>query len=496
VPQPIAVVDIGSNSGRVVVVRVSEEGHLQIVADARAPLRLARELEDDGLLGQDSLRRTVAALKDFVALARGSGAMETIAVATAAVRDAGDGKAFVDAIRDLTGLTVRVIDGRQEAAYSFLGAVHGLPVEDGLLFDIGGGSMELSRFRDRTLDRTWTLPLGALRLSDEFLGSDPPAAEEIRALDEHVRGTLRDSGVQDLGDGERLVGTGGTVRNLARIDARRHRSFIPHLHGYELPAERLRAVADLLAGRKLARRGATPGLNDDRADSIVGGALVVQTLVDVVAADAVLVSGQALREGIALTALGLGPSRPPAVRRSAVTALTSRFSTWDPRRADRRTAAAERLAADLDPEASDEQVEMLSHAARALDVGRAVDYYDRFAQASHIVLSADLIGFSHRHLALLSAIFLEAAGERPGEPYRAELPRRDREWSARAGAILALADEVESRTPPGEPVVMSTRIRARQVVVTAPALAAWPPRGVGDRFGRAFRRRLVVEEDA
>jgi len=494
VPQPIAVVDIGSNSGRVVVVRVSDEGHLQIVADARAPLRLARDLEDDGLLGGEGLHRTVAALQDFLALARGAGAVQTIAVATAAVREAQDGEAFVDAIRDLTGLDVKVIDGRQEAAYSFLGAVHGLPVEDGLLFDIGGGSLELSRFRDRTLGRTWTLPLGALRLSDEFLRSDPPTDEEVEALDGDVRRALADSGVQGLGDGERLVGTGGTVRNLARIDARRHRSFIPHLHGYELPADRLRAVAELLAGRKLARRRSTPGLNDDRADSIVGGALAVQSVMDVVGADSVLVSGQALREGIALTALGLSTSRPSSVRRSALAAVTARFGTWDHQRAARRTVVAERLAAELDPEASDEQVEMLSHAARALDIGRAVDFYDRYGQASRIVLSADLIGFSHRHLAMLSAIFLEAGGDRPGDPYRAELGRRDREWAGRAGAILALADEMESRTPPGKPVAVSTRVRSRQVVVTAPVLAAWPPRGVGDRFRRAFRRRLVIEE--
>ena len=490
---PIAVIDIGSNSGRVVVVRVSAEGHLQIVADTRAPLRLGRDVASDGVLGQAALDRTVAALRDFTALARGAGAVRTVAVATSAVREAGDGEAFVDAVGELTGVEVRVIDGRQEAAFAFLGAVHGLPVDDGLLFDIGGGSLELTRFRDRELGRTWTLPLGALRLSDDLLRSDPPAPEEIGELARHVRRALEDAAVPALVSGERLVGTGGTMRNLARMDARRHRTFIPHLHGYELPAGRYRDLSTMLAGRKLARRRSTPGLNADRADSIVGGALAVMALIEFVGAGGVLVSGQGLREGVALTELGMSTSRPAEVRRASVAALTERFSTWDPARAARRVVVVERLAADLDPEAQPEQVEMLAHAATALDVGRAVDYYDRFAQAARIALSADLTGFSHRHLAMLSAITLHADGERP-EPYRAELSRADREWAARAGAILALADEIESRTPPGESLSVSCRVRSRQVVLAAPALAAWRPGRLANRFRRAFRRRLVIEE--
>jgi exopolyphosphatase / guanosine-5'-triphosphate,3'-diphosphate pyrophosphatase len=491
---PIAVIDIGSNSGRVVVLRVSDEGHLQIVADERAPLRLTLDLVRTGRLGAEAAERTVLALRDFVAVARGAGAGRTVAVATAAVREAEDCAAFVDAIRAGTGLEVEVIDGELEARYAFLGAVHGLPVEDGLLFDIGGGSLEVTRFAGRAMDRAWTLPLGALRLSDAFLASDPPTDEEREDLARHVRRALKDAGVDPLEPGERVVGTGGTVRNLARMDARRHRSFIPHLHGYDLAIDRLRLVADQVAARRLDRRRAMSGLNEDRADSIVGGATAVLALLDLVGAPGLVVSGQGLREGVALNALGLSTSRPPAVRRASVAAICARFATWDEERARRRTLVVERLAADLDPEAESEQVEMLAHAATLLDLGRAVDYYDRYGQAARTVVAGDLIGFSHRHLAILSATFLAAAGERAGDAYRAELSKRDRTWTGRAGAILAVADEIESRTPPGEPVVVSCRVRGRTVVLYAPVLAAWRPRAVGDRFGRAFRRRLAIEE--
>ena len=493
-PHPVAVIDIGSNSGRVVVVRVSDDGHLQIVADERAPLRLARDLGMLGRLGEDALERTVLALRDFLAVANGAGARDTVAVATAAVREAEDCDAFVDAIHDRTGLDVEVIDGEQEAAYAFLGAVHGLPVEDGLLFDIGGGSLEVTRFADRQLTGAWTLPLGALRLSDEFLRTDPPTAVERDRLARHVRRALKEAGIGGRIGGDQVVGTGGTVRNLARMDARRHRSFIPHLHGYRLPVDRLRVVADQLAGRKVERRRSMSGLNEDRADSIVGGAGAVLSILDFAGAADLLVSGQGLREGVALTALGMPTSSPPAIRRASISALCGRFTTWDEERARRRTLVVERLAGDLDPEAESEQVEMLAHAATTLDVGRAVDYYDRYGQAARTVLSADLIGFSHRHLAMLAGTFLHGAGERPADTFHAELSRRDQAWTARAGAILAIADEIEARTPSGEQVVVSCRIRPRGVVLTAPVLSAWQPRDAGDRFRRAFRRRLVIEE--
>jgi hypothetical protein len=125
-----------------------------------------------------------------------------------------------------------------------------------------------------------------------------------------------------------------------------------------------------------------------------------------------------------------------------------------------------------------------------------VDYYDRYGQAGRIAMAADLIGFSHRHLAILAATFLAAAGERTPDAARTQLSKRDLAWTAKAGAILALADEVEARTPPGEPVAISCRVRPRGVVLTAPVLAAWRPRAVGDRFRRAFGRRLVIEERA
>ena len=179
--RPFAVVDIGSNSGRMIVFRLREGEHLDVLEDARAPLRLARALRDSNELGADAIDRTVEALRDFVAVAKGAGADRIIAVATSAVRDAADGEELVARANRL-GVPLQTIDGDHEARLGFLGAVHDLPVRSGFTMDIGGGSVELSRFRERHLMRSWSLPLGSLRVSDRFLESDPPSDKEVRAL--------------------------------------------------------------------------------------------------------------------------------------------------------------------------------------------------------------------------------------------------------------------------------------------------------------------------
>src|SRR5436190_19928617 len=125
--RPFAVIDIGSNSGRMIVFRLREGEHLDVVEDARAPLRLGRSLRDDDALGEEAIERAIEALHDFRAVADGAGATRIVAVATSAVRDASDGDELV-AKAERLGFDLRVIDGDLEARLGFLGAVHDLPV--------------------------------------------------------------------------------------------------------------------------------------------------------------------------------------------------------------------------------------------------------------------------------------------------------------------------------------------------------------------------------
>lgn len=492
--RPLAVVDLGSNSGRVVVLRVDQTGHLEILADGRSPLRLARDVDKGGRLSAEAIERTAVALRDFQAIAAGSGAGRTIAVATSAIREASNADELLQRILVESGVAVRIIDGEEEARFAFLGAVYGIPVEHGMVADLGGGSLELSHFRDRALLRCWTLPLGALRLSDQFLGSDPPTESEISALRQHVRRQFADHDIPALADDEQLVGTGGTIRNLAKMDRHAETYPIPRLHGYVLSHRRVKDLAGRLATQPSSRRKAVPGLNADRADSIVGGALAAQSAMDVLEASQLTVTEQGLREGLVYDVVGAALPTPEDARQASISALARRFTSWDAGRADRRARVAARLLESLEPDAGSGQKERLAHAATILDVGRSIDFYRRYEHTADILTESDLSGFSHRKLALLAAVVRQAGDETSSlRRYRPLLGPDDKAGVARLATMLVVADEVEHRIAPGHGLRIECEARKREVILRAPVWDGYRQGLLADRFRRVFGKKLVFE---
>lgn len=493
--QPFAVVDIGSNSGRMIVFRSRRGEHLDVLEDARAPLRLARDLRDGDELGADAISRTIEALRDFKAVAEAAGAERILAVATSAVREATDGDELLQRARDL-GVPLRVIDGATEARLGFLGAVHDLSVRSGVTMDVGGGSVELTSFADRRFRTSWTLPLGSLRVSDRFLESDPPTERELQKLRKHVAASLDEAGVIELAKRDDLVGIGGTVRNLAKMDLRRADHPLPLLHAYELTERRLGSLIDDLAERPMKRRAQMSGLNPDRADTIVGGALVVHGVMQHLGARRLTVSSRGLREGLALDD-GDDEIPPPAwVRTISVATLAARFATWDAAIAERRTTLALRLHESLDPESRPSLREMLEHAATLLDVGRAIDYYDRFAHAAMIATAADLAGFTHAKLGLVVAILRQADDDARLGTYGRSVDDADLPAVERAATTLALADELHRRISRAAPAQLACRWRGDGFEVTAPVPVGWRPRAVAERFAQVFGRPLIVSSSA
>jgi exopolyphosphatase/guanosine-5'-triphosphate,3'-diphosphate pyrophosphatase len=489
--RPFAVLDVGSNSARMIVFRLREGEHLDVLEDARAPLRLARELRSGDELGTEAIDRTLEALRDFRAVAEGAGADRILAIATSAVRDATDGPVLLDRAREL-GVPLQIIDGDTEARLGFVGAVHDLAVTSGATLDVGGGSVEISRFRDRRLSRTWTFELGSLRVSDLFLHDDPPTASQLRRLRKSVVEELKGSDIGRLKNYENLVGIGGTVRNLAKIDMHRTEHPLHLLHGYELPADRLETILGELAGRTMKRRAQTSGLNPDRADSVIGGSVVLLEIMTALGVDRIVVSSRGVREGLALG--GDDAAVPPSrwVRTISVATLSARFATWDAHSAERRTTLATRLHESLDPEAGNAVREMLVHASTVLDIGRAIDYYDRFEHAAMIVTAADLGGFTHESLGILSAILRQADDDIRLGAYRRLIADEDRPAVLRAATVLALADELKRRIPSSKPAVISCTWHPSAFVVEGPLPSGWRPRGVAERFRRVFGRPLHV----
>jgi exopolyphosphatase/guanosine-5'-triphosphate,3'-diphosphate pyrophosphatase len=483
VESTIAVIDIGSNSARIAVLRMDAAGQLDIIADARTSLQLARHIDARGRLEASAVTAATAAVRDFRAVASAAGAERTVAVATAAIRTATNRDSVLARLEADTGLAIKVIDGEEEARYAFLGAVHGLPIDTGYLIDVGGGSFELAYFERRRALRWWTFELGSLVATDQFLRSDPPRASEVAELRDHVARTLRDAGVPVLPEDAGMVGTGGTVRNLAKIHMRSVGHPIARVDGYVLQRREVRDLTARLANRNLTSLRTVPGLSADRADSITGGALVVAATMDTLGARTLMVSGHGLREGIALAELQLELPEVWQVRRGSVAALASRFATWDEQRSRRRQELVRAILGVADPTMNAEMREVLDHATTLLDVGQSINYYDRWSHAAGIVASADLQGFTHREVALIATTLARLGKGRSNLPRYARLCTRDDiKRIDRLSVVLELADELDRRVTGGEQPTARLDERRNRVVVTTGLPYAWEPLDLVRRF--------------
>ncbi len=292
-----AAIDVGSNSVKLHVADLGPGSRWAVVVDRTDITRLGEGLRDTGLITESAMERTLAALARFVAEARSLGAVHTVAVGTMCLREAANADRFVEVAKERTGLAIEVIDGEEEARLSYLAVVSGLPVsQDVVVFDTGGGSTEFTLGRGGGIERRFSLNLGAVALTQEFLRSDPVTPGELEALRAHLEGAL--SGLEAPGKRCTLVGMGGTVTTMAAVKLELAPYDPDVVHGTMLTRAEVRSQVARYRETPLASRRAIVGLHPKRADIILAGAAIVLAVLDRLDADHMLVSDRGLRHGL------------------------------------------------------------------------------------------------------------------------------------------------------------------------------------------------------
>ncbi len=286
-----AVVDLGSNSVRLVVYEGVCRNPVPIFNE-KAVLRLGKGLQATGRLNQEAVTQALSVLHRFQAIARAMGAAPLEVLATAAVRDASNGAAFVEQLRArLAGVPIRILSGAEEAEYSALGVLCGIPDADGVLADIGGGSLELVRLKaGQPSGESQTLRLGVIRLA-ERAGGDVARARSIADEDLAALPWLREVAGKDL----YLVG--GAWRAFARLHMAQTAYPLHMVHQYEMPGEEARELAGMIAGagRRMLER--SPGVPRKRIEDLPFAAVVLRRVLRATGARRVVFSASGLREG-------------------------------------------------------------------------------------------------------------------------------------------------------------------------------------------------------
>jgi exopolyphosphatase / guanosine-5'-triphosphate,3'-diphosphate pyrophosphatase len=300
----IAVFDIGTNSIHMLVARIGARGNFKILERERDTTRLGDGSFEKRRLRKASMRRALNVIGQFHELSKKYGVRRSIGVATSAVRDAKNGKAFIREVLKRTGIRIRIVSGDEEARLIDLAARSNMDVEGErtLVVDIGGGSMELIA-GDGTKHRFMkSFPLGVARLTDRFLKKDPPSEKQMQKLEKHIEKTLKTAAKKIRKyDVSTVIGTAGTLINLGSMAYESENARPLRItHHHTLTRKQLEKLHAEISKLSLRERLNFPGLDSKRADIILAGSVLVRTLMRLLKIEEIMLSKRGIREGVIL----------------------------------------------------------------------------------------------------------------------------------------------------------------------------------------------------
>ncbi|MDR3190790.1 MAG: exopolyphosphatase [Lactobacillaceae bacterium] len=294
----LAIIDLGSNSTRMTISQVNDDGSYEVIHRDQSMVRLSEGMGSDKVLQPKAMERTIQVMQEFAEIAQKYKADKIIPTATAAVRQATNKAEFIQMLADQTGLKLRVLTGLEEAHYDYLAIIHTLPISDALIIDTGGGSVELVYVQSTRMVQSISVPIGSVNLTEAYLEKDKISAKGLFTANLAIERQF--SNVPWLQNARHLpiVALGGSNRTFAKISRRFRNVMDLPIHGYRLTAEDVFDIFQAVLPEDMEGRKKIPGLAKDRADIIVGGMLPLVNAMQYIDATQVIFSQAGLREGI------------------------------------------------------------------------------------------------------------------------------------------------------------------------------------------------------
>ena len=298
--QRAAVIDVGSNSTRLLVADV--DGGVSVVERHSRVTRLGRGVDLSGQLSDEAIEAACEAIADYVEICRETGAEKVAAIATSAVRDASNGSAFVAELRERFALSARVLDGEEEARLTYRGATFEQPPSTPtLVIDIGGGSTEMIVGAGEQISFHTSLQAGVVRHTERHISSDPPTAGELEALADDIRALIESALTgHDEARASAGIAVAGTPTSLAAVELELEPYDPARVHGHVLSLETIQRLLSRFASAPLAERAAMPGLHPDRAPTIISGCVILVEAMRAFGLERIRVSEHDILYGMAL----------------------------------------------------------------------------------------------------------------------------------------------------------------------------------------------------
>jgi exopolyphosphatase/guanosine-5'-triphosphate,3'-diphosphate pyrophosphatase len=462
----IAAIDVGSNSIKLVVVDAAASDSFAVLAREKDTVRLGHDTLRNGRLAPEAIERAVESIKRLRSIAEARGAEQVIAVATASVREARNSAQFIKEVERKAGVSLEVLSPIEEGRLIGLAAAQGCPGQGNSILnvDIGGGSTEISLMRDAAPASLFSVKLGAIGLTEQFIFTDPPKPKELRALKEEINSALERPARELRGQRwQRATGTSGTI--LAIGEALR----LSALSDEELQVEGARPAGDEIDLTKLARfnsrtaemtsvqRRGLPGISTQRSEIIITGGQILEGVMQALGISSLRTCGWALREGVLIDRLReIEAEEHPSLadtdyRLRGVHAVGRRFG-YEEAHAHQVARLAEKIFDYLSRSSLPTSLDrhgrtLLSAAALLHDVGYHIAHESHHKHSLYLIKNSELTGFSEAERDVIANVARYHRGPEPKERHEnyAALNQTDRNTVNSLAAILRIADALDRR---------------------------------------------------
>jgi exopolyphosphatase/guanosine-5'-triphosphate,3'-diphosphate pyrophosphatase len=517
----LAAIDVGSNSCRLKIARVVAH-QLRTLHEDREVTRLGASVFESGLVSPEAMAATLRALKRFQRAVQEHGVDRIRVVTTSAMRDARNAAAFQAWVKAETGWNMEVISGLEEGRLIHLGVVGGEfgPTEPGvggrvLLVDLGGGSCEITLSEHKRIKETISLPLGAVRLTEEFLAGNPAPAEGLARMRRWIARELRRAhGKIQPGNVSLVIATSGTAAALSDACAtagkasgkagKRAGKDKSVLKAGLAPTRQVRRLASKMAKMTLPEREAVPGIGPRRAEIIVAGAEVFAELLESFGLTGFRYSPMGLRDGILAQMLATQDLRATAHREfeqqrwESVLATARRYGV-DPHHAEPVRAHAVQLYRELKAlhQLPPEYESWLAAAAMLRDTGKFINHQGHHRHTQYIISSSEIYGYTQQQRTTVSAIarYLGKSRPQPGDRAMRNIPAEEHKHVHRAVALLRLAVAL-NQDRASDVLRVAVRVYPKRVYLelepgrTGAELELWSLRKEAGYFREVFGRDL------
>lgn len=502
--EKIGIIDLGSNSARLVIVQVLGDGHFMVVDQLKESVRLGKDMERDGFLKPQRVAETIKTLKMFRKLCDAHGIERIVAVATAAVRRAKNQRSFLEEVATTCGIKLKVLSAEEEAMYVYRGIINTMDVPKGLILEVSGGSTKIIYYNRRNLLNFATLPFGAITLTELYASDGLSPSEQVQKIEEFFVEQLKElPWIKEIDPETQLILVGGSFRSLGRISKLLKKSPYPIVHNYVMPFSDFDVIYEKLRNMDLDKKKRIKGVSSSRADILPSALAVANTFRNYCNFSELVVAGGGLREGIMFNHV-----LPSTLEKPVSDVLTYSLKTLvkyykcNEKHVEQVLSLSVQLFKQLRVlhKFPRQVLKVLKVAAMLHDAGASIKYYDYQKHSSYICLNSALYGISQRDIVLAALVISVYKNDDFSQneliKFKEFIAEEDVEIIRKLGIILRIAESLDRSMSScvteiscdvlGDSVIMKTTLDGDATLEIKEALTA------GQDFKRIFRKNLDI----